>query len=435
MSGICRWAQAVRLLGLALLTVVGILLTPATVWAGPVLPEPVAIIQPDGSVIQAVPFGDEWDNGYETLDGFTIVRDDASGFWFYAIGDGEGRLISSGLLPGRDAPDGVTPHLRSTNVFAPNRFSISAQRADGLMGATGNQAVLVLLTSFSNQGPVGSTPAQWSSLFFAPTGSIKHYYQEVSYGQLTLLPAAESQGTVNDGVIGWLNLGYPHPNTGGSTGDANRRIVRDALLAADPFINFATYDTNHDGYIAAHELHLVVIVAGYEASYGGAALSCTPSVWAHHWSLSGAVPAPMLDGVLVGSYAGGYSQVGEWHCRFGDNPGHMGTMGQTVHELGHDIGWPDLYDVDGSSYGVGYYSIMANGSWRRTAGYAGSLPSHPDAFLKWYQGWLTPEQIVGTRTDVQLRQVETNPLASVNTFSWRIANRWATTPVCPAAVS
>ena len=377
--------------------------------AGPVLPQQVTLTQPDGTPLDAVPYGDEWDNGYETPDGYTIVQDGA-GVWTYAVRDDAGLLVPSGRVPGSQTPDGIAPHLRAADVYRPERPVRLSNDGERPAGFTGTQPVLLLLVSFTNRASVGSTAAQWNAQFFAATNSAKHYYQEVSYGQLTLAPATESHGTSNDGVIGWLNLGYAHPNTAGNTDDRNRQITRNAIIAADPYINFASYDSNHDGYIAGSELHLVVIVAGYETSYGGASSACSPSVWAHQWSLDSSVPAPLVDSVYVGGGTdGGYSQFGEWHCMASDNPGHKGTMGQMVHEMGHDIKWPDLYDTDGSSYGVGYWSIMSSGSWNYVpGGYQGSTPGHPDAFLKWYQGWLTPQQVVGSTTDVQVRQAETN---------------------------
>ena len=258
--------------------------------------------------------------------------------------------------------------------------------------------VLLILVSFSNVNSRGSTPAQWYNQFFGPTNSARHFYSQASYGQLTLAPASESYGTVSDGVIGWLNLNYPHPNSQGNNGDADRTIAQRAIIAADPFITYSSYDTNHDGYISGSELHIIVIAAGYETSYGGAAAACTPNIWGHNWSLFGSVPAPTVDGVIVAASGhGGYSEFGEWDCANFDPLGHMATMGIMVHEMGHDINWPDLYDIDGTSVGVGVWSIMGSGSWGYVSGqYQGATPSLPDAFLKWYQGWLTP------RTDRRL---------------------------------
>ncbi len=413
---------------LAFLVTVGLLLMlpAALALAGPVLPQAVILSQPNGAPVEAMPYGDEWDNGYETPDGFTIVKD-ASGVWSFAVLSDAGTLTASGLLPSGDPPAGVTPHLRTVNVYNPNRFPLTLPGASGLAGASGVQPVLLILVYFTNQNPVGSTPAQWSTQFFGATNSARHYYQEVSYGQLTLTPARESHGTANDGVIGWLQLNYDHPNTQGSTGTANMQITRDVILAANPYIDFASYDANHDGEIAGSELHLVIIVAGYETSFGGTSAACTPNVWGHNGSLGGSVPAPAVDGVIVGGGAtGGYSQFGEWHCNSNtDTPGHMATLGIMVHEMGHDINWPDLYDTDNSSYGVGPWSIMGLGSWNRVGeAYQGSSPAHPDAFLKWYQGWLTPSQITGSAAGVAIQQAETTQSAmqilnNPNDVDWR----------------
>jgi M6 family metalloprotease-like protein len=72
-----------------------------------------------------------------------------------------------------------------------------------------------------------------------------------------------------------------------------------------------------------------------------------------------------------------------------------------VHEIGHDIGWPDLYDTwpegGGDSYGVGAWSVMGNGSWNYTgANPLGSSPSLPDAFSRVYQGWVSPTVVSGS---------------------------------------
>ena len=109
---------------------------------------------------------------------------------------------------------------------------------------------------------------------------------------------------------------------------------------------------------------------------------------------------------------GGYSEFGEWDCMTSARPGHMAPMGIMVHEMGHDINWPDLYDTDGTSNGVGVWSIMGSGSWGYVSGqFQGATPSLPDAFLKWYQGWLTPEQITGSAAGVQLQRIEDNQRA------------------------
>ena len=103
------------------LTLLALAATGAPALAGPVLPDPVRLSQPDGASVDAVPYGDEWDSGYETADGFTLVQDATTGMWFYATMS-DGALAPSALMPGRDAPDGLTPHLRNSTIANRNVY-------------------------------------------------------------------------------------------------------------------------------------------------------------------------------------------------------------------------------------------------------------------------------------------------------------------------
>ncbi|HQN43891.1 MAG TPA: M6 family metalloprotease domain-containing protein [Anaerolineaceae bacterium] len=371
--------------------------------AAPAAPIDITLTQPDGSTFTARQWGDEWSNGMETLDGYTIMQA-ADGWWVYAAVDG-GALVpaltdNGRLVVGLAEPPASALHLRP-DVSYPESLNLPLQ-VEPNSHNIGTQPTLVLLASFSNRASTYTADSFAASMFGA-SNSVSDYYLEASFNQLTLSPAAESHGTTNDGVIGWLNLGYPHPNTGSVTSSANQLIVKNALIAADPYVNYASYDTNSDGYISINELHLVVVVAGYEAAYN----TSTPSIWAHRWSLNDVTP-PTLDGKILGEYShnGGYAQFGEIH---GDHPATIGIM---AHELGHDITWPDLYDTDGSSDGVGRWSIMGSGNWNYTTGnYYGSSPALPDAWLKWYQGWITPTTVSGTLTNQAIPQAETNSTA------------------------
>ena len=65
------------------------------------------LTQPDGSTVVARGYGDEWLHGLETVDGFTLLRDAASGYWEYARPQPAGTLAPSGLRPGVDLPAGL----------------------------------------------------------------------------------------------------------------------------------------------------------------------------------------------------------------------------------------------------------------------------------------------------------------------------------------
>jgi len=389
-----------------------------TVYAGPAAPIVITLPQPDGTTFQARAWGDEWSNGMETIEGYTILLDPQSKYWMYAAPASDKNLTPAvgpegELVVGRDDPSGLAKHIRPPGASIPGRESTlqPAPKGQNLTNVNiGAQKILVLLVGFQNRGPVGTLAGDWSDKVFGPTGSIRQYYNEVSYGNLTLAPAEETFGTVNDGVVGWLTLPYNHPNTGGNLGFANQQVTRDAILAADPFVNFATFDTNGNGYISFDELHIMVVLAGYETAYGGSN-TCSPSVWAHEFYLE--ATAPIVDGKRVASSYGngGYTQFGEWHCELGETPGHAATIGPIVHELGHDLGLPDMYDVDGDTEGIGRWGIMGSGGWNRSgpSAYDGDSPAHPDPWSRWYEGWLTPTQVVSSTLDRAIPQVETNP--------------------------
>ena len=371
--------------------------------AAPAAPVDHTLLQPDGSPFTARQWGDEWLNGFETLGGYTIMQE-ANGWWVYASEAVDGSLTpaiigTQSLKVGILSPIGLPMHIRP-DLLSPKNM-LSAESVDR-MANSGTQPTLVLLASFSNRSGT-YTAANFAASIFGASNSVKDYYLDASFNQLTLAPASETHGTSNDGVIGWLDLGYNHPNTGSSTGAANQQLVKDALTAANPYINYAAYDTNSDGYISINELHIVVVVAGFERSYN----TLTPNVWAHRWNLNNVTP-PILDGKTLGDYHhnGGYAQFGEIH---GD---HQATIGIIAHELGHDLTWPDLYDTDGTSAGVGYWSIMGSGSWNYTgSNYHGSSPSLPDAWLKWYQGWITPTVVNGTLSSEIVPWSDANPIA------------------------
>ena len=391
--------------------------------AGPVAPDPVKLVQPDGTVIVAQPFGDEYYSGYE-YQGYTILLDPASGYWVYARQAQNGELVASSWKVGIDKPPAnLPPHLRDSQAVEAVPTSGLRLGPDVWPGSSGTQPVLVLLVDFTPSTSRGTTEAQWSQLFFDATPgvkSVRNYYWQASFDQLDLQPAAESYGATDDGVIA-VNLGYVRPSTY-PIDVANRQIVRDALIAANSYINYGSFDTNGNGSLDGTELHLVIIVRGFETSYGNVSGACAPNVWGHRGALwlGDSVVPPTLDGVVIGAndYNHGYSQVGEWHEFLTDGcdggyPGHMATMGIMVHEMGHDIDWPDLYDTDSSSSGVGYWSIMGSGSWGRASSseFIGTTPSLPDAFLKWYQRWITPTPVTTPLAGVALPNAAQNPVA------------------------
>ena len=256
--------------------------------------------------------------------------------------------------------------LNDGTIYPPDQFpvgtapsvirSAAADRAP-LRGAL---RVIVVLVDFTDK-PMSQTANHFKDLFFSqgvlPTKSVREYYHEVTNGLIDIqgdvvgpFRMPQTLATYAHGAAG---LGGALPNA--------RTMARDAVTASDPTVNFGPYDNNGDGFVDA----FIVIHAGA----GGEVTGNSGDIWSHKWVLDGG--AKTVDGTQI--Y--GYLTVPE-DCK----------IGVCSHELGHLLfGFPDLYDTDGTSEGIGNWCLMAAGSW----GGGGDTPAHPCAWCKANQGWVS----------------------------------------------
>ena len=122
----------------------------------------------------------------------------------------------------------------------------------------------------------------------------------------------------------YISVCYRASGTGPSLPNA-RQMAKDAAIAANPQVNFATYDNDGDGFVDA----FIVIHAGAGAEQTGS----KTDIWSHKWVLPGS--AYSADGAKIYAYLTGTRGF---------------EIGVCAHELGHLLfGFPDLYDTDYSS--------------------------------------------------------------------------------------
>ena len=225
----------------------------------------------------------------------------------------------------------------------------------------GTVRVIVVLVDFADQAMGAGAAARFNDLFFSTgviaTGSVREYFTEVSNGLIDI--TGEVVGpyrlprTLAQYANGASGMGGTAPNA--------RTMARDAIVAADPAVNFGPYDNDGNGFVDA----FIVVHAGPGAEQTGN----DGHIWSHKWVLEGGEYA--TDGTRI--YA--YLTVPE-----------DSRIGVCCHELGHlAFGWPDLYDTDQSSEGIGNWCLMAGGSWNA----AGDVPAHPSAWCKAGQGWVS----------------------------------------------
>jgi immune inhibitor A len=251
-----------------------------------------------------------------------------------------------------------------------------------------NFPILVILVDFSDNVSHVAGSSFDNLLFGNQTGSLKNYYQQVTYGNLTVV-------TVNlPSALGWARAPqtyayYVNNQNGFGTYPHNaQKLVEDAVNAVDPFVDFSQYDSDGDGSVEG----LFIAHAGRGAEYTGS----NSDIWSHAW---GTYYTQHLDGVNIRQY----SMEPEYWASYGDM-----TCGVYAHEMGHAVfGLPDFYDTGYESEGLGRWSLMAAGSWN---GYLGNSPAHPDAWCKIAMGVVSPTIVSSNLIGASIPQVETNPM-------------------------
>lgn len=387
-----------------------VLFTCSPVFAGPASPDPIDILQPDGSSIRARIQGDEFQGWTESEDtGHTILQNKASGFWEYAEQAKDGTLRPNGMrvLPrGLNAPSALPKGLRpprnkdnerrmkymlqdiyqqrlqssqsDSSLSSTSESSEETENAPGdwtPVAVSGPKKALIILISFADRAMLTSPSGWYTSVFDESAKSVAKFYKENSFGKISVSPASHTQPGNPAGVIS-VTVADNHPNYGKNYNYATETLILNhALSQAAPYINFASYDTNGNGTLEQSELTIYFIYAGYEAS--GSSLQ--PNVWAHAWG---------------GSIIAGSKTVTKW-AQNGElnNASVQHPMGVIAHELGHALcGLPDLYDISGQNQGLGNFSIMAGGSWGRDSSepYGGTTPTTLDAWAREFLGWSAP---------------------------------------------
>jgi immune inhibitor A len=275
--------------------------------------------------------------------------------------------LNDGLIyPGTMFPVGTGAELARS--AAANRAPLS-----------GTVRVIVVLVDFSDK-VMATAKSHFEDLFFSlgvvSTGSVREFYREVTHGTVDI------QGQ----VVGPYRMPktyaqYAHGDSGmGAVLPNARTMAKDAAIASNPAVNFANYDNDGDGFVDA----FVVIHAGPGAEVTGS----TGDIWSHKWVLDGG--AYTADGTTK---IYGYLTVPE-DCR----------VGVCAHELGHLLfGFPDLYDTDNSSEGIGNWCLMAGGSWNN----GGLTPAHPCAWCKSQQNWVTTVNQTSNQSNVSIEDVKT----------------------------
>lgn len=260
----------------------------------------------------------------------------------------------------------VPPHEFPLGTPAAAIRSAALERAP----LRGEVRVVVVLADFDDKS-MQATAEHFNELFFSidslETGSVRDYFRDVSGGLVDVVGEVVGPYRMPQTLAWYANNGF---GIGRPRGAARaRNLAYDALIAADPDVDFGQYDNDNSGYVDAY----IVVHAGS----GGEQTGNPGDLWSHKWVLQEPYPTD-------GTHVYGYLTIPE-----------DARIGVSAHELGHLLfGWPDLYDTDGSSEGVGNWCLMGGGSWNN----AGDTPAHPSAWFKVQQGWASSASITSRQS-------------------------------------
>ena len=439
-----------RGLAVALLVISTLLLQPSAS-AVSALGNEVETLQPDGTRFRLRLLGDEFFSWHETEEGYAVMRDASDGFWKFARpaagrADFEmirearvGRTSPAALgLRRRDLPDPrYRQELRRQRIQEvrglPTEAPIPGTAPDSPEGmespeappeepppsppseipVSGNTTVknVVLLACFSDHWDSGggtvlsskgrTNTTEYTNLFNetnhttdSAVGSVRDYYNEVSYGKLT----------VTSVVSVWVKLPQTESyyGTDGTSKDTNwKDMITDAIFAADQAgFDFSQGDSDGDGWVDG----LTVIHSGHGQEYGGNPSTCI-------WSKQGEIAsATTVDGVKM------QRCHTEPALRGNTSSTSIIRIGVICHEMGHFFGLPDLYDYSSATHGIGDWGIMAGGSWN---GSDGKRPAHFCGWSKFMLGFVNPVP-THAQSSISINRLEDN--AEVHLFRDGMSN-------------
>jgi len=223
-----------------------------------------------------------------------------------------------------------------------------------------------------------ATEADWVSRLFSYEGNtLNTYYKHMSNDKFYWIPATETYGEANNGVIA-VTIDNVHPDCNGVS-ENWLHCFNQIVEAASEYVDFSDFDANSSGRLEKYELCLALILGGAETSSGQTGLTEVYGFHAYYkdFDMNNVVNT---DGVEIGR--SGFFGTGAI------SGGHALNFGVFAHELGHYLGAPDLYDTKDTKYdnAVGAVSLMASGAH-------GSSPSHLDPYMLSNFGFCAPTTV------------------------------------------
>lgn len=305
-------------------------------------------IQPDGTKLSLLVSGDEYYHRVHDKEGYTILKDPQTGYAVYAIPDRE-TIRASQYKVGEVDPAGlgISPGLKQKNPEAKARRDQTWQSI-----TSGNRAPnpgsfnnIVCFIRFNDESefPNDEPYTYYADKFNSYTEeSLREYYEEVSLNRLHitsyLYPAAAADGSVVSIQVsndrGWYQpYSYPDNQLGYTTDGIGQSrlwfLINEIVDDLDDLVP-GTIDTDLDSPANDVMDALVLVIRGEADDWGNI-------LWPAYWTFS-------LN-------CGEINTADVLHCiltfQYDDYDEYDASV--VLHEMGHNIGFPDLYHYSSES--------------------------------------------------------------------------------------
>ena len=405
--------------------IVGLLVCIAfTAKSAPIWNYPQKLTQPDGSVIRCFASGDEFNHWLHDKDNYTIVQHPSTGYFVYAV-LGNGELIPSDYIVGRVDPSsvGLTSGVHgSLSVATQRRDAFNAMvagvRRNAPRAAFFTNIVVFVRFADESRGVFPDSTAPYDRMFnssSAGASSLYNYYNEVSYGQLTVSStfypiATDSVQSYQDAYArnyyrpynGATNpIGYTTDNMAATREQA---LVKNASNAVAAQISTGlNIDENGDGYIDK----VCLLISGGPDGW-------TSQLWPHTGWLTSHVVT--INGKRVGNYEMQFRDFLFLETR---------GVGTLCHEMFHILGAPDLYNYTNhlqpnELFPVWIWDVMG---CRYQPNPMVNPPQHMGAYMKYeYGGWIASIPTIPATGRYTL-----SPLVSSTNNCYKILSPYAST--------
>ena len=273
----------------------------------------------------------------------------------------------SGCGGGGGGSGGASPNL---NVILPgpppsqDAQSVPANSPNFTDLPLGLRPVLYVLVNFSDWTTELSSSVHYDRMYYSDFG-VQDYYDRLFKQRISIVPASESYGNANDGIVR-LTIDLPHPNDPKNSSEMASLLLSSGNILGQ-YVDAKALDADNDGVLRVDELNIIFVVAG-RSSCSFCVDNPLPQVRA--FARTG--DALVISGVDVPQFAvaperGTYTSLG-----INDNV----ALVEVVHELGHSVfGASDHYgeEADGSykSYLDGWCVMDASGYFRNADGFYG----------------------------------------------------------------